>query len=162
MKRVIALLLAVAFVAALGCGKGPKKPADLPKLFPATVTVTYDNGEAVPGATVVLFTEQKSGGRSWNVAGVTDDAGKLVLKTDGNWDGVPAGNYTGMVTKEVSEMGETDAETGAIKVNSITRVIDKRFGDPGKSGLAVTIQEGPNEIEFKVGEKISENVPVMN
>lgn len=153
-------MLSCATIFAIGCGGGIKKPADLPKLEPTTITVTYDDGEPVPEATVVLRLAQQSGGRTWNVVGQTDATGKAVMKTDGNWDGVPAGDYEGMVTKEVSVVEESKEVGGGITVKSVTRYVNIRFSDPHDSGLKATIQPGKNEIEFKVGEKIEEDVKI--
>lgn len=161
MKKVFILVLVCACALAFGCSKGSKKPADLPDLYPTTITVTYEDGEPVPGATVALRLVQQSGGRVWNCTGMTDEQGKVVMKTDGNWSGVPAGDYQGIVTKEVSETGEPTEVGGSAKVESITRYVNMRYGDPNTSGLTAQIKSGTNEIEFKVGEKIEEDVPVL-
>lgn len=143
-----------------GCSKGPKKPADLPKLYPATVTVTYDDGTPVDGATVALLS-QTTGGRTWNLTGVTDASGKIVLKTDGNWDGAPAGSYNAIVTKEVTEMEAPVEKGGSDKIKSITRFVDEKYGNPKTSGLTVEIKEGDNQVELKVGEKVEQDVKAM-
>jgi|BioPla2DNA2_1021312.scaffolds.fasta_scaffold21451_2 hypothetical protein len=161
MKQTLILVLACACALTLGCNKGPKKPADLPDLYPTTITVTYDDGEPVPDATVVLRLAQQGGGRSWNCAGTTDAQGKVEMMTDGNWKGVPAGDYQGMVTKEVSEAEEPTEVGGSIKVKSITRYVKTVYGDPNASGLTAQIKSGTNEIQFKVGEKIEEDVQVL-
>jgi hypothetical protein len=161
MKQTLVLILACACALTLGCNKGPKKPADLPDLCPTTITVTYDDGEAVPEATVVLRLAQQGGGRSWNCVGTTDAQGKAVMMTDGNWTGVPAGDYQGMVTKEVSETEEPTEVGGSVQVKSITRYVEMRYGDPHDSGLTAQIKSGTNEIEFKVGKKIEEDVQVL-
>ena len=90
MKRNFASVAAILCLCAIvcGCSKGPKKPADLPKLNPTTVTVTYDDGTPVEGATVAFLSSQ-TGGRTWNLTAVTDAAGKITLKTDGNWTARP-------------------------------------------------------------------------
>ncbi|MBR0225700.1 MAG: carboxypeptidase regulatory-like domain-containing protein [Thermoguttaceae bacterium] len=154
---VAAILCLCAIVC--GCSKGPKKPSDLPKLYPATVTVTYDDGSPVEGATVALLS-QTTGGRTWNLTGVTDATGKLVLRTDGNWDGAPAGSYNAIVTKEI---GVSDAPTekgGSETLKSITRYVDEKYNNPKTSGLTVEIKEGDNQIELKVGEKVEQDVKV--
>ncbi len=161
MKKALSIMLAVALVAMVGCSKGPKKPADLPALNPTTITVTYDDGEAVADATVVLRLAQQGGGRTWNVVGQTDAKGVAVMKTDGNWDGVPAGDYQGMVTKEVSDIENPTEQGGSATVKSVTRYVATRYNDPHNSGLTATIQSGSNNIEFKVGEKIEEDVKML-
>lgn len=157
---IVAVLCLCAVVA--GCSKGPKKPADLPKLNPTTIVLTYDNGTPCPGAQVSLRLAQSTGGRTWNLAGVTDASGKLVLKTDGNWDGAPAGTYEVMVTKEEAEI-EKGTEPGASDtVKSITRRVDSKYSNPKTSGLTAVVEDGKsNTIELKCGEEISEAVKVM-
>jgi len=161
MNRILTIVALCVSIAVVGCSKGPKKPKDLPKLNPTTVTVTYDDGTPVDNATVVLRLAQSTGGRTWNVAGTTDATGKVALKTDGNWDGIPAGEYEGMVTKEVSDVEEAKEVGGSITVKSITRFVALKYADPHDSGLKASITEGDNQIEFKVGEKIEEDVKVM-
>lgn len=163
MKRNFAYVAAVLCLCAIvcGCSKGPKKPADLPKLNPTTVTVTYDDGTPVDGATVAFLASQ-TGGRTWNLTAVTDAAGKITLKTDGNWDGAPAGEYRVIVTKEVAEVEEPTEAGGSITTKSITRFVDQKYNLPTTSGLTATIEDGKtNTFEFKVGEKIEENVKAL-
>ena len=154
-KQFFALALACVCAVAVGCSKGPKKPADLPTLYPTTITVVYDDGTPVDGATVAL---RPAGGGStqWNVTGVTDAQGKLVCKTNGNWDGAPAGSYQAIVTKEVAEIEGTDDPTATAVVKSRTNYVDLKFNNPNTSGLTAEIKEGDNQFEFKVGEKIEE------
>ncbi len=163
MKRNFASVAAILCLCAIvcGCSKGPKKPSDLPKLNPTTVTVTYDDGSPVDGATVAFLSSQ-TGGRTWNLTGVTDASGKLTLMTDGNWAGAPAGDYRVIVTKEVSEM-EASGEVGASEtLKGITRYVDQKYNNPNTSGLTATVADGKeNTFEFKVGEKIEENVKAL-
>lgn len=154
-KQFFAFALACVCAVAVGCSKGPKKPADLPTLYPTTITVVYDDGTPVDGATVAL--RPAGGGSSqWNVTGVTDAQGKLVCKTNGNWDGAPAGSYEAMVTKEVAEMEEPTEPGASAVVKSRTNYIDTKFANPKTSGLTAEVKEGDNQIELKVGEQIAE------
>ena len=150
MKRnaIFMFALALAFVATLGCGKN-KKPADLPPLNPTTVTVTYDDGTPVDEATVALIQSTKSGGRTWNLVGVTDATGSLIVKTDGTWDGAPEGEYNVMVTKEILESSDDGETPGKVKI-----YVDPKYGSASTSGLKATIVKGENNIELKVGEKM--------
>lgn len=148
-------LLAVATLA--GCSKGPQKPADLPNLNPTTIVVKYDDGTPVADATVVLRLAQATGGRTWNLTGVTDATGSLELMIDGNWAGAPAGEYQAAVTKEVpitEESGEAGAEP---KLLGVTREVATVYNNPNTSGLTAVIEEGKtNVIELNVGEKVEE------
>ncbi|MDO5309460.1 MAG: hypothetical protein Q4G03_08205 [Planctomycetia bacterium] len=154
MKQHIALSLVLALLtlATVGCG-GEKKPSDLPKLYPTTITVTYDDGTPVDGANVALMSAQKTSGRTWNLAGVTDASGVIILMTDGKWNGAPAGEYNAMVIKEVAEDASEDGTPGPTTV-----YVDRKFNNPKTSGLTVTVTEGKNEVTLKVGDKIEELV----
>ena len=162
LNRLFIATLAILCATLVGCNNGPKKPADLPKLNPTTIKIVYDDGTPVDGAQVALRLAQQSGGRTWNLTGLTDAQGKLVLKTDGNWDGAPAGSYQVMVTKQVDEFEATGDEVGAgMKLKSVTRMVSEKYNDPTTSGLVVEIKDGPNEFELKVGEKIEEAVKML-
>lgn len=161
MKKALSLLLAAALVAMVGCSKGPKKPADLPELNPTKIPVVYEGEEPVEGATVVLRLAQQSGGRTWNCVGTTNAQGVAEMMTDGNWSGVPAGEYQGMVTKEVSEVEIPKEQGASAVVKSVTNYVDKRFSDPHDSGLTATVQAGNNEFKFVVGEKFEEGVETL-
>ena len=113
--KSFSLVALLALAALVGCSKGPKKPADLPKLNPTTIVVKYDDGTPVADATVMLRLAQSTGARTWNLTGVTDATGSLELMTDGNWLGAPAGEYQAAVTKEVP-ITEPSDEPGAAVV----------------------------------------------
>ncbi len=156
-KQFFAFALACVCAVAVGCSKGPKKPADLPTLYPTTITVVYDHGTPVAEATVALR-PAGGGNTKWNVTGVTDAQGKLVCKTNGNWDGAPAGSYEAMVTKEVAEIEQGDEPGASAVVKSRTNYIDTKFNNPNTSGLTAEVKEEDNQIELKVGEKIEDAV----
>ncbi len=162
MNKILTIATLCVCIIVVGCSKGPKKPKDLPKLNPTTITVLYDDGTPVDGATVALRLAQSTGGRTWNVLGKTDATGKAALQTDAHWDGVPAGEYEGMVTKEVADVEKAKEPGGSDTVKGVTRFVAVKYSNPHDSGLKASITDGgKNEIEFKVGEKIEEDVKVM-
>ncbi len=77
-----------------GCGGKAERPADLPDLVPI-VTVVKFKGEPVPEAKV-LFSPVSG---KYSAAGVSDSQGRAVMKTDGVYEGVPAGSYKVAVIK---------------------------------------------------------------
>lgn len=159
-KQFFSLALACVCAVAVGCSKGPKKPADLPALNPTTVTVVYDDGTPVDGATVILLPADGTNPK-WNLAGVTDAQGKLVLKTNGNWDGAPTGSYAATVSKIVTiESDEVNAD-GSREVISDTRYVDEKYNSIQTSGLTAEIKDGDNKIELKVGEKVETAVQTI-
>lgn len=76
-----------------GCG-GTERPDGLPDLVPYSVKVTY-KGANVDGANV-LFSPTSG---EYSAAGTTDQEGVAVMKTDGQYAGVPVGEYRVSVTK---------------------------------------------------------------
>lgn len=153
-------LLAVATLA--GCSKGPQKPDDLPNLNPTTIVVKYDDGTPVADANVMLRLAQSTGGRTWNLTGVTDATGSLELMTDGNWAGAPAGEYQAAVTKEVPITEESGEAGAAPKLLGVTREVATVYNNPNTSGLTAVIEEGKtNVIELNVGEKVEEEGAVL-
>lgn len=157
-KQFLALALACVCAVAVGCSKGPKKPADLPTLYPTTITVVYDDGTPVDQATVALR-PTGGGNAQWNVTGVTDAQGKLVCKTNGNWDGAPAGSYEATVTKEITISEDSTEPGGSPTIKSSTRYVDLQYANPNTSGLTAEVKEqDDNQIELKVGEKIEEEI----
>ncbi|MBR6387870.1 MAG: carboxypeptidase regulatory-like domain-containing protein [Thermoguttaceae bacterium] len=158
MKKAILLMLACVCALALGCNNGPKKPDDLPKLIPTTIVVQYDDGTPVAEATVALRNPDANAGRTWNLTGVTDAQGKVALKTDGQWDGAPAGTYQVMVTKEVSELDQGTEPGASVIVKSVTRFVDQKYNNPNTSGITVEVKEGGEaEHVIKVGEKVEQD-----
>ena len=109
MKHNFFLLLPLALVLAVSLGCGPKMPQGMPKLYPATVTVNFDDGKPVGGASVIFRLTDPVLPRTWLHSGTTDSEGKVNLMTDGEYPGIPAGKYT--VTIEKYEVEGTTAKT---------------------------------------------------
>ncbi|MHB8897946.1 MAG: carboxypeptidase-like regulatory domain-containing protein [Thermoguttaceae bacterium] len=80
----------------------------MPELTPATVTVTY-KGQPVEGATVALA--PKSG--TFSAGGMTDAAGKAVLKTNGTYDGVAPGEFSVSISKVEAASASGSMESSA-------------------------------------------------
>lgn len=141
------MLCGALLLNASGCGGGPAKPEGMPDLTPATITVTY-KGQPVEGASVTL--SPKSG--TYSAGGVTDAAGKSVMKTNGTYDGVAPGEYLVAISKveaaaatgnmeSSSDPAEYAAqfEAAAAKPKSL---IPEKYGMPDTSGLTFTIADG--------------------
>ena len=160
--KSISLVAFLCLSSLVGCSKGPKKPADLPKLNPTTIVVKYDDGTPVADATVMLRLAQSTGARTWNLTGVTDATGSLELMTDGNWLGAPAGEYQAAVTKEVPLTEPSDEPGAAEKLLGVTREVATVYNNPNTSGLTAVIKDGEtNVIELNVGELVEEEGAVL-
>ena len=151
--------IACLFVA--GCGE--KLPPDIPKLYPANVTITLD-GAPLKKATVTLSPVNSSSGQSnLPVVGVTDDLGVAVLKTNGRYHGSPAGKYKVCVSKNAAIEGPTSKKTPPTNPDELARfnrkVEDERnfvnaiageYSTIGKTILELEIGDGKNKFNFEV------------
>lgn len=96
VRFVLLLNFAVFFFSFLGCG-GEKRPADLPDLFPVSVTIEQE-GKPVPGAVVTL--NHADGDAKWSASCETENDG--VAKnffTNGKYKGVTQGKFKVCVRK---------------------------------------------------------------
>ena len=97
-KQYLTILpLVLVFAVSLGCGS--KLPPGMPKLYPVTATVTFEDGKPVGGASVIFLLTDPVLSRTWLHAGTTDSAGKVKLMTDGEYTGIPAGKYSVTIEK---------------------------------------------------------------
>jgi hypothetical protein len=127
-----------------GCRGNDGRPADLPKLFPATVTVTQ-GGEALAGAHVELV-PQDSPDHPYRASATTDANGKATMMTYG-FLGAPAGNFKIIVRKGIVEniVYGTDAVGRQIVLSSESYiVVQNRYSDE---------KETPHEIEVPASRK---------
>ena len=141
---VLGLLLTI-----WGCSqRGPAKPDHIPDLTPCVIQVTY-NGQPVEGASVLLA--PTSGQHS--AAGLTDATGKAVMRTDGLYDGVVAGEFMASVTKkeklelDLGETPEDPAEYAAYEARLRAQpkpkhLLPEKYSSFTKSGLTLRVAEG--------------------
>ena len=131
-----------------GCG-GEKLPPGMPKLYPATVTVTQD-GNPLAGAEVILINVEPSE-RNWSTGGTTDANGVIRLRTLGRYTGAPIGTYLVAVSKieapDINLPSETpDDPEERREHNRLVReiaentfyVVDPKFG-LGRTELTVEV-----------------------
>ena len=96
------LLLFASFLVTVpitGCSEN--LPADMPKLYPASVIVTQE-GKPLAGAMVQLIPDDPANS-SWGPGGTTDASGVVVLQTNGKYKGAPLGKYKVTVSKRVKD-----------------------------------------------------------
>lgn len=157
----------VAFLAlvALSCcliGCGPKKPAGIPKLVPATITVVRESAP-VANANVFLVAQEGTPTGSWSTVGLSDAKGVAVLQTtQGAWNsnGVPEGEYKVYFTKipkieepELPADVETNPESKAnylaerqARLDAAVNEIPKNLTSNDTSEITVTVSSsGLNE-----------------
>jgi len=115
-----------------------------PLRHPAQGFVEFD-GSPLEGATVTFFTERVDrGNESFSAVGMTDSAGRFVLKTFRPNDGAVAGTHIVMIEKS-----SVDDKTGRV-VTSLPR----RYARQETSGLTAEVTEkGPNDFTFQLKSK---------
>ncbi|MDR2642956.1 MAG: carboxypeptidase-like regulatory domain-containing protein [Planctomycetaceae bacterium] len=146
-----------------GCGKS--RPADLPKLYPAVITVLQD-GKPLADANVQMVPQTDS---KWSAVGVTDANGKVEFFTQGKYKGVPEGTYTVLVSKVFTEpsqyankpqpanvdYGQWQEMLASEKLKSFN-LVDTKFNDKSTSPLEWTTGQKNGIVD--VGQSIREEI----
>ena len=121
----------------------------MPALYPCTLVITQDN-RPLEGAVVALF-HQDSSLQQWTAGGVTDQSGKVALKTQGRYDGVVEGDYKVTVTKTEVEPGVLlNAETEEAIPGKTWTLVEPHFGNVASTPLTFRMP----------GKKVSETLDV--
>lgn len=168
-------LLVIGLLIMIGCS-GQKLPADLPKLSPTVISVTQ-GGKPLAGAIVKLANADPS--IDWGGVALTDEKGNATLKTNGMYDGVPAGAYKVCVTKIQNDVGpdpyagapdpKTDFEAyqgwlmkNERKIQAIQMqprksywLTDVKYSDEKTTPLEITVTSGKNQHTVEVGEAVN-------
>lgn len=173
MKHIL-LLLSPVLVLAVSLGCGSKLPPGMPKLYPVTVTVTFDDGKPVRGAGVIFRLTDPVLTRTWLHAGTTDSEGKVNLMTDGEYPGIPAGKYSVTIEKyETEGKKESTDEPGAVKSDEPLRrpsepppmpargtvvprfqLVEDAYLDHARTPLKnIEVKAGKNEIPLSAGKE---------
>jgi 5-hydroxyisourate hydrolase-like protein (transthyretin family) len=156
MKHYCFLIVVLLFA---GCGHS-SRPADLPKLFPCTVTVTQD-GKPLADAVVKLVTQAEDGAK-YNPVAVTGEDGKIALSTYG-FPGVPVGKYKVVIVKNIDDdiVYRTDDAGEKVTVSYKTyRTIEKQFSDAKTTPyeMEVTTKSKNIDITCDVGKAVKEKM----
>lgn len=146
MAIVMTLLMSLLLT---GCGE--KRPDGMPPLTPCELTVTQENAPLI-GATVSLI--PADGMAKWNIVSITDEKGIAKIMTNGQYNGVPEGNYkiiimkieeeakTGPAVPKPGEPGYDEAVANLGNKPSAKRyfLIDKKFTNPASTPLSIEIK----------------------
>ena len=134
------LTMILILFAYAGCSRD-SRPKDLPRLFPATLTVTLDE-QPLADAIVTLYPENEVDAR-WTVGGWTDSDGKAIIVTHGKFLGSPAGKFKVCITKS-----EVEGSGPGLKV---THFVDPLFADPKKTPLEIEVSsKGTTDLTLSV------------
>ena len=158
---IFSLCSLVSLVFVSGCG-GQKLPDGMPNLYPTTITLTVD-GKPFTGGLITLV--PVSGTLQWQVAAPTDERGKAVIRTHGEYIGAPEGEMKVCVSAIRNEEGPTAAtprpndygegiawDAAVLKERETFLVAGKEYGDAATTPLTMTIKKGKNEATFDVPE----------
>lgn len=120
-----------------GCGRGPKRPGDMPKLVPCVVYVSF-GGETMEEVSVYLIPEDKKLNK-WGAGGLTDAHGKANLKTHSVFEGAVPGNYV-ISFRKLAE---------PVDMNTPPSLIPEKY-TLGKSQETMTVSQGQKEYRFEL------------
>ena len=150
MRTTSFFILIVALLLLAGCGGDPSRPADLPKLYPVSITITQE-GNPVEGATVTLVSKTPT--KYGTSAGSTDSSGIAGFRTYG-FDGVPEGEYAVMVDKMVEEGArEITTSTGDTHMTrgKTYRYVEPKYLREAQTPLGISVTTQGAKETFDVG-----------
>jgi hypothetical protein len=114
------------------------KSGDLPPVYPVRGTLAY-NGEAVPGAFVVLHPLSAPGIKNARPSARVAPDGTFRVGTFSAADGAPAGEYIVTVEWHKLVISGRDAVAGP-------NVLPARYSSPKTSDLRIKVVDGTNEL----------------
>ena len=171
MKHVIFLFtLCYCLICLSGCGE--KYPADFPKVYPVTVTVT-DGTTPIPNARIIFYRISKETDAGYISSGYTDEKGVAkVTTTQGSYTkaGIPVGEYvvavdevikidlgvppgTNLSFAEESRLAREETRLRAEFKSKVPAVLAKLTGKvEDRSPLRYTATAGKNELAIDVAQ----------
>lgn len=164
MSKLNLVIIALGTLFLMGCGQ--KLPDGMPKLYPTLITITQE-GKPVADANVKLMKKDELTYK-WLAGGRTDELGVCKVKTQGKYDGAPAGDFSVVVYKTVvnesatrkstptpSDPAEAAEWSRKVAEEEASRdVIDTKYKKIQTTDLTISIQEGKNEESFDVGPEV--------
>jgi hypothetical protein len=150
MRTFLFLVLSTPLLFQAGCGGGDSgRPADLPKLYPVSITITQGD-QPLEGATVTLVSTPPA---VYGTSGTTNASGTAVLRTY-SYDGAPAGDYAVLVKKVGAENQRDVTITEGVPVmagGQSYNYVDARFSTKDGTTLNITVTEKGAKESFDVG-----------
>ena len=163
-RTLIFSAIVLSITALSGCG-GQSRPADLPRLYPCTVTVLQDGRPLGEGIVKLVSTDPSF---RWVIFAQLDSSGTGKVYTQGLYVGVPEGEYKVVVSKEESvseQVGPTitrqDGDSGETITVTPTSVkvytlVEKEYTDAKTTPLSITISQKGNNQTFDCGKPVRE------
>ncbi len=150
----IFILFAIGSVCfTVGCDRA-KRPADLPKLYPCSITLKQD-GKPATGVSVTLLPEEKIL-EKWPSAGLTDNSGCAKLVTYGQFKGVPSGKYKVLLGKTETKGEDVSEDTPLSKRPPIIvySLVELKYTDREKTPLTLTVDNKSISEDFDIGSAV--------
>jgi hypothetical protein len=151
--RVCCFLLSVMPALFSGCG-GTPKPEGLPELYPLTIKLTQDGGKPLVDASVRLITMDANTTTRWNVSGSTNAQGIAVLKTHGEYPGVPVGKYKVVVTKEDLVYNQSTPP----QIIGRFHLVESQYANIVTTPLTIEVKPDTKSAEFDLGQSVREKM----
>lgn len=170
-RSILSVLFVGAVVFIAGCGE--ERPAGMPKIYPATMTVTYDDGTPADGATVLLIAPKDSPATGWTCGGTTGPDGTVELRTHGRFLGAPEGTFKVTVMRAIGETGDPDPSTmtdeeyqkamerfkASLTQTVNYNMIEAEYGAADKTPLEITVEPKKGQkFTLTVGEPIKDAI----
>ena len=171
MKRIV--LMTPLFLACLfafsGC-RQERRPDGMPPLHPCRITIIQD-GQPLEGAIVTLHSTGQ--GTNWGPSGTTVADGIAIIYTQGQFRGVPEGNYKVTIRKEETISLATPEQLAAIEKakaenpkwydppnikQETWRLVEKQYTDAKETPLELIVSKGTNNVEFDLGKAVREKM----
>ena len=168
-SRILSTLVIVTILAITGCGE--PRPDNMPKLYPTSVTITYDDGSPlVEGMVFFHAADPTLTGKAWVHSGNTDAQGQAEIITEGKYPGAPVSKFNVVINKYIFE-GEAE-EPSAVQMDvrdqsvrqdrmraSRQRVryscVEEDYLDAATTPLKdIEVTKGKNSITLKIGKPV--------
>jgi len=148
MNNTLTTLFSILLLVLFTCGCAPSnRPPGLPDLHPASITITQE-GKPASDVSIRLVPKIPS---EWSVSSTTNASGTAKLVTYGQFDGAPAGEYTVVLSKRVTEEIAAARDEYSSASADIYELIAAEYTKPETSTLEITIEKKRNTQTFEIG-----------
>ena len=153
---VVSVLLVFTFLA--GCS-GQRLPDGMPRLFPCEIII-LQGGEPLAQAMVTIIPTEE--GNKWSASGRTDDAGKAIMYTWGQYAGAPEGTYKVVIGKtEVvgAPPAATTEEAARRPPDRFYELVEAIYSEASTTPLEIEVKRGTRTFTLDAGEAVRISIP---
>jgi len=140
MKYCVSFLCGMALMLC-GCRQEAPKPDGFPELYPVVLQI-QQSGQPLADAHVVLYATETENS-FWVSGGGTDASGNVVIRTHGNFEGCPAGQFKVCVSKTETEGDMTSPASpipGAQPAQTIWNLVEPKYQSPTKTPIMIEVR----------------------